>query len=179
MPTEPYPPFGPTFYAPRNRLKVAFHAQSQIDWDNFLKGRLSRDWITCMDYHFQSKGSKLTGQACITKLIMSLWEHMDRLWTYRNNRYNENTHQQVAKYKMEALDRRYDKIWQKHNGLIERLHNFQSKHFENRQRIGNLNYESKICRVNFAEQYIVEASSPIRSEIYTLSELLGARNGVG
>jgi hypothetical protein len=104
---------------------------------------------------------------------------MDRLWTYRNNIYHENTHQQVARYKMEALDRRYDEIWEKYNGVIERLHNFQSKHFENRQKIGNLNYESKRCWVNLAEKYIKEASSPIRSEIYTLSEFLGARNRVG
>jgi hypothetical protein len=80
---------------------------------------------------------------------------------------------------MEALDRRYDEIWEKHTGIIERLHNCQSKHFENRQQIRNLNYESKICWVNLAEQYIKEASSPIRSEIYTLSGFLGARNGVG
>jgi hypothetical protein len=52
MPAEPSPPFVPTFYAPINRLKVAFRAQSRIGWDNFLKGRLSRDWITCMDHHF-------------------------------------------------------------------------------------------------------------------------------
>jgi hypothetical protein len=179
MPAEPSPPLGPTLYVPRNRLKVAFRAQSRIGWDNFLKGRLSRDWITCMDHHFESTGSKLTGQECITKLIMSLWEHMDRLWTYQNNRYHENTNQQVARYKMEALDRSYDKIWEKHLGLIERLHTFQLKHFENRQQIGNLNYESKRCWVNLVEQYINEASSPIRSKIYTLSEFFGARNGVG
>jgi hypothetical protein len=119
MPPEPPPPFGPTFNAPRNRLKVAFRAQSQIGWDNFLQGRLSRDWITCMDHHFQSSGRKLTGQECITKLIMGLWEHMDRLWTYRNNRYHENTNQQVAIYKMESLDRRYDEMWEKHTGLTE------------------------------------------------------------
>jgi hypothetical protein len=80
---------------------------------------------------------------------------------------------------MEALDRRYAEIWEKHIGLIDRLHGFQSKHFENRQQIGNLNYESKILWVNLAEQYINEVSSPIRSEIYTLSDFLGARNGVG
>jgi hypothetical protein len=79
MPTDPSPPFGPTFYVPRNRLRVAFRAQSQKGWDSFLKGRLSRDWITCMDHHFQSSASKLVGQECITKLIMSLWENMDRL----------------------------------------------------------------------------------------------------
>jgi hypothetical protein len=110
---------------------------------------------------------------------MSLWEHMDGLWTYRNNRYHENTNQQVARYKMEALDRSYDEIWEKHSGLIARLHTFQLKPFENRQKIGNLNYKSKRCWVNLAEEYINAASFPIRSEIYTLSELLGARNGVG
>jgi hypothetical protein len=67
---------------------------------------------------------------------------MDILWTYRKNRYHENTNQQVARYKMEALDRSYDEIWEKHSGLIE-----------------NLNYESKRCWVNMAEKYINEASA--------------------
>jgi hypothetical protein len=59
---------------------------------------------------------------------------------------------------MEALDRCHDEIGGKHSGLIERLHTFQLKHFENRKQIGNLNYESKIFWVNLAEQYIKEAS---------------------
>jgi hypothetical protein len=49
MPTEPPLSLIPTLYVPRNRLKVAFRAESRIGWYNFLKGRLSRDWITCMD----------------------------------------------------------------------------------------------------------------------------------
>jgi hypothetical protein len=129
MPPEPSSPFGTMFHTPRNRLKVAFCAQSQIGWDNFLKGRLSRDWITCMDRHFQTNGSKLTGQEFITKLILGLWEHMDYIWTCCNNRYHENTNQQVVRYKTEALDRRYEEIWVKHAGLVERLHDFQTKDF--------------------------------------------------
>jgi hypothetical protein len=65
MPLEPPLLFGTTFHTPRNRLKVAFCAQSQIGWENFLKGRLSRDWIACMDHHFQSNGITSTGQECI------------------------------------------------------------------------------------------------------------------
>jgi hypothetical protein len=53
MPPEPPSSFRTTFYTPRSRLKVAFSAQSQIGWDNFLKWRLIRYWIACMDYHFQ------------------------------------------------------------------------------------------------------------------------------
>jgi hypothetical protein len=68
MPHEPPSLFGTMFYTPKNRLKVAFRAQSQIGWENFVKGRLSRDCTTCMDYQFQMNGSKLTGQECIAKL---------------------------------------------------------------------------------------------------------------
>jgi hypothetical protein len=130
MPSEPPFPFGTTFHTPRTRLKVAFRAQSQTWWDNFLEGRLSRDWITCIDHHFQANGSKLTGQECTPKLIMGLWEHMDRIWMSHNNRYHENTNQQVVRNKTEALYRRYKEIWEKHAGLVEMLHAFQTKHFE-------------------------------------------------
>jgi hypothetical protein len=54
-----------------------------------------------MDHHLQSSGSKLTGQECITKLIMVIWEHMDRSWMYSNNRYHENTNQQDTRYKIQ------------------------------------------------------------------------------
>jgi hypothetical protein len=75
MPPEPPPPFGTTFQTPRNGMKVALRVQSQIGWDNFLKGRLSHIWITCMEHHFQSNGNKLTGQECMAKLIIggNIW----------------------------------------------------------------------------------------------------------
>jgi hypothetical protein len=103
---------------------------------------------------------------------------MYRISMYRNNTYNENTNQQVARYKTEALDRRYEEIWEKHAGLVERLSAFQMKHFENRTSIGNITYESKSCWDNLSEQCIIESASPIQKEMYTLSEFLGARLGV-
>jgi hypothetical protein len=65
----------------------------------------------------------------------------------------------------------------KHAGLVERLRAFQTNHFEDRQNIGNFNYESECCWANLEDQYIVEAASPIRTDMYTLSELLGVRLG--
>jgi hypothetical protein len=114
-----------------------------------------------MDHYFQANGSKLTGHECITKLIMGLWGHMDRIWTYCNSIHLENTNQQGVIYKTEALDRRYEEIWEKHAGLVERLRDFQTKHCENRKIIGNLNYESKRFWANLSEQYITEAASTI------------------
>jgi hypothetical protein len=104
-------------------------------------------------------------------IVGTYGSHMDVL---QQHIYHENTNQQVVRYKTEELDR-----WVKHAGLVERIHAFQTKHFEDRQSIGNLNYESKHCWDNLAEQYIIEAASPIQSEMYTLSEFLGARLGVG
>jgi hypothetical protein len=65
------------------------------------------------------------------------------------------------------------KYGKRHAGLVERLHAFQTTYFENRTSIGNLNYESKRWWDNLADQYIVEAASPIRTEMYALSEFLG------
>jgi hypothetical protein len=102
---------------------------------------------------------------------------MDRLWTYRNVRYNENKNQQVARYKTEALGRRYDEMWQTHSALTERLHNFQAIFFENRQQIGNLNYKGKMCWVNLAEQFINEASSPMSRDLYFI-QILGNKKWI-
>jgi hypothetical protein len=43
---EPQKLFGVTFNTPSNLLQQAFRTQSHIGWDNFLKGRISRDWLT-------------------------------------------------------------------------------------------------------------------------------------
>jgi hypothetical protein len=74
-----------------------------------------------MDRHFQANWSKLTGQECITRLITGIWDHVDRVWMYHKNRYEENTNQQV-----------YEEIREKYAGLVERLQAFQMKHLEDR-----------------------------------------------
>jgi hypothetical protein len=43
---EPQKPFGVTFNTPRNLIRQAFRTQTHIGWDNFLKGQISRDWLT-------------------------------------------------------------------------------------------------------------------------------------
>jgi hypothetical protein len=43
---EQQKPFGVTLNTPSNLLQKAFRTQSHIGWDNFLKGRISRYWLT-------------------------------------------------------------------------------------------------------------------------------------
>jgi hypothetical protein len=122
---------------------------------------MSCDWISCIDHHFQENGNKITGQECITKVIMGRWDHMDRIWTYQNKICHKNDNQRVSWYKIEALYRRHEE----HAGLVERICAFQIKHIDDRQCISNLNYGSKRCCGNLANKYIVKAASPIRTEV--------------
>jgi hypothetical protein len=82
-----------------------------------------------------SKIKKTCYQEWSTKLILALWDHIYRVWMFQNT--------WVARYKEEALVRRMDTIWAKKDELRDRLHEFQSTHFNDRTRITNLQYESK------------------------------------
>jgi hypothetical protein len=48
---EPQKPFRVTFITSRNLMQQAFRTKSHIGWTNFLKGRLSRDWLTYIRYN--------------------------------------------------------------------------------------------------------------------------------
>jgi hypothetical protein len=54
MPQEPPTPFTHTFHSQKNRIKVAFRMQSHIGWENFTKGRVSREWVDIMERHYKN-----------------------------------------------------------------------------------------------------------------------------
>jgi hypothetical protein len=62
------------------------------------------------------------------------------------------------------MERRMDIIWPKKDELRDRLHEFQSTHFKERDKITNLRYESKRYWANLAELYLEEAILPIHKE---------------
>jgi hypothetical protein len=179
MPPEPQKPFGTTFYAPHNILQVAFRKQSHVGWENFLKGIICTEWCTYIKQHLASSNIKREYQEWATKLILALWDHIYRAWTFRNTVHHEDNQGRVARYKEEALARRMYIIWPKQEGLRERLHEFQRTHFTDRDKITNLRYGSKRCWANLAELYLEEASLPTRMEIFTIRDLTGSRLGIG
>jgi hypothetical protein len=71
---------------------------------------------------------------------MDLWEYMDRIWTYHNNTYHENNTKQVARYKIEELDRKMQPLWDKNTEPADKLHEFQAMHFIETQQIEYLRY---------------------------------------
>jgi hypothetical protein len=178
-PPEPQKHFGTTFYTPRNTLKLAFRKLSHLGWENFLKGRICTEWCTYIKHHLASNNIKKDYQEWATKLILALWEHIYRVWTFRNTVYNEDNQGRVARYKEEALSRRMDIIWRKKERLRDRLHEFQLTHFNYHDKITNMRYESKRYLESLAELYLGEASLPIRTDIITMCGLSGSRSGIG
>jgi hypothetical protein len=179
MPPEPQKPFGTTFYTPQNILQVVFRKQSHVGWENFLKGRICTERCTYIKHHLASSNTKKYYQKWSIKLILALWEHIYRVWTILNTVHHEENQGWVARYKEDALAKRIDIIWPKKYDLRDRLHEFQFTHFNNRDKIANLRYESKRCWANLAELYLEEASLPIRTEIITIRGLSASRSGIG
>jgi hypothetical protein len=173
IPPEPQKPFGATFYTPRNILQVAFWNESHVGWDNFLKGRICTEWCTYIKQHLATSNIKNDYQEWSTKLILVLWEHIYRVWTFRNTVHHNDNQGRVVCYKEEALARRMGIIWSKKDDLRDRLHEFQLTRFNERTKITNMRYESKRCWANLAELYLEEAALSIRTEIFTIRGLSG------
>jgi hypothetical protein len=140
---EPQKPFGVTFYTPGNLLQQAFRTQSHIDWDNFLKGRISRDWLTYVRHKDEHSNGHGKSKYWSAKFIGGLWEHLKRLWQFRNDIYHQDNEGMIARYKLEALEREMNKLWARHTELLPKLWDFQKQHFDRRQHIVDLRCESK------------------------------------
>jgi hypothetical protein len=40
----------------RNALKSAYYAQLKIAWENFVKGRITEEWVQCIETHYANQG---------------------------------------------------------------------------------------------------------------------------
>jgi hypothetical protein len=137
---EPQKPFGVTFTTSRNLLQQAFRTQSHIGWDDFLKVRISRDWLTCVRYNEAHSNGHGKSKDWSTKFIGGLWEHLKCLWQFRNSIYHQDNEGTIARYKLEARDMDMEKLWERHTELLPKLRDFQKQHFDMRQCIADLRY---------------------------------------
>jgi diadenosine tetraphosphatase ApaH/serine/threonine PP2A family protein phosphatase len=93
------------------------------------------------------------------KFIGGLWEHLKHLWQFRNDIYHQDNEGTIAQYKLEALEREMEKLWTHHTELLPKLWDFQKQHFDRRQRILDLRYESKKCWATLTKLYLDDAET--------------------
>jgi hypothetical protein len=143
--TIPTTPLSATWNRERNTLKSAYHAQSNISWENLVKGRIAQEWAHSMETNYANQGYKLKARDWAPKCIVALWEHTQRVWKFRNSIYHADQNGRIARYKREEQQRRMDKIWARHLELQGRLQQNQIMHFDNREQRDNLRYDSQRC----------------------------------
>jgi hypothetical protein len=90
-------------------------------------------------------------------MIFALWDHMLRLWQYRNDALHEDDRKRVAQFKVEALYRDIERLAVRHNDLRRKLHEFQERHMDRREHIQILQHNSQQCWVSLARLYLDEA----------------------
>jgi hypothetical protein len=163
---KPATPFPHGFNQPRNLLKQAYRAQSNIGWDNFTKGRITRHWQNYINHHLQNKGIKLPKDEWAAKLIIALWEHRQGVWSFCNSVYHADNNRRIARYKLEAQSRAMNNTWERHQEFQGRLKTFQHQHFNDHEQIENLHYDSKQCWIGLPKLFLDESESVTPVETY-------------
>jgi hypothetical protein len=101
------------------------------------------------------------------------------VWQFRNDIYHQENEGTIARYKLEALEREMEKLWARHTELLPKLWDFQKQHFDRRQCIMDLRYESKKCWATLAKLYLDDAETNRSGIPSNIEPNLGWRTGVG
>jgi hypothetical protein len=112
-------------------------------------------------------------------MILALWDHMLRLWQYRNNALHEDDSTRVAQFKKEALDQEIERLAARHNDLRSKLHEVQEKHMERRKHGQTFQYNILQCWASLAKLYLDEAENRLNTDTHLLEQYLQGRVGVG
>jgi hypothetical protein len=129
--------------------------------------------------HIQNKNIKLQAKEWAPKMILALWDHMLRLWQYRNEALHQDDSTRVAQFKVEALYRDIERLATIHNDLRSKLHDFQERHMERREHIQTLQHNSRKCWASLTKLYLDEAENRIERDTQFLYQYLQGRVGVG
>jgi hypothetical protein len=112
-------------------------------------------------------------------MILALWDHMLRLWQYRNNALHEGDGTRVAQFKIEALYRDIEQLAVRHNDLRRKLHEVKKKHMEQWEHIQTLHHNSLQCWASLAKLYLDKAENRINTDTHLLEQYLQGRVSVG
>jgi hypothetical protein len=101
------------------------------------------------------------------------------LWQFRNDIYHQDNEGNITRYELEALERDMEKLWARHIEPLPKLWDFQKQHFDRRQCIVDVRYESKKCWATLAKLYLDDAENNRHGSHSETDHTNGWRTGVG
>jgi hypothetical protein len=158
---EPPIPQAPALFQPTpnnamNLLRQAYRAQYAVGWENFMKGRIVGQWETYVASRIRQNQIGLPAKEWAVKLIIGLWDRLHRIWTFRNGVLHEDHQGRIARYKVEALQRKIEVVWDRYNLLQGRMDTALQGHIQHREIINDLRHDSKARWTTFATLYLDE-----------------------
>jgi hypothetical protein len=106
--------------------------------------------------HTRQNQIGLPAKEWAAKLIIALWDHLHWIWTFMNGVLHEDNQGRIARYKVEALQRKIEVVWYRYNMLQGRMDTTLQGHFQHREIINNLCHDSKACWTTLATLYLDE-----------------------
>ena len=97
----------PMAYTPAPRYAEAYHSQTQIGWDQFLKGRVSSKWGLLMAgvYAANPQLRRLESRRRFVRtLVDHIWRIYDKLWSHRCSKLHDDS--DIDSLQVSELDRR-------------------------------------------------------------------------
>ena len=81
--------------------------QEEIGWNNFVKGRWSKEWCRLQEEHLETqqlRTEKNNGTTWVTSMISVLWTDVCELWEMRNqDRHGRNKTEQAEAKRAQAI----------------------------------------------------------------------------
>ena len=65
-------------------VQLANRTQEKIGWDQFMLGRITKQWANIQEQHYQNTKSRRTGKRWAINLLKEIWNIHWILWNHRN-----------------------------------------------------------------------------------------------
>jgi hypothetical protein len=144
-----------------------------------MTGRIFRQWETYIAFHIRQKQIGLPAKEWAAKLIIALWDHLHQTWTFRIGVLPENNQGRIARYKVEALQREIEVVWDRYNVQQGCMDATLQRHFQQQEIINNLRHDSKACWNDLATLYLDERENTTSLVKPGLEIFLVQRYGIG
>jgi hypothetical protein len=118
---------------------------------------MGRQWMEYVKKHIHIENIKLKASDWAPKMIHALWDHMLRIWQYRNDALQYNGTKKVAQFKVEAMDRDIERLEARIEDLRHVLRTFQEQHMQRVEHVKTLQHNSRKCCAALAKVYLDEA----------------------
>jgi hypothetical protein len=110
--------------------------------------------------------------------VVLLWDHLHRIWTFRNGVLHENNQGRIAHCKLEALQRKIEVVWDRYNVQQGRMETTLQGHLQQWDIINKLRHNSKACWT-LATLYLDETENTTALGNPGLETFLMWRSGIG